>query len=61
MATGDAERRTALFEAMHRKMIADVPLINLYNGAEIAAFRNNVAGYKGWPAGHPRLWGVRVN
>jgi peptide/nickel transport system substrate-binding protein len=61
MATGDAERRSALFEAMHRKMLADVPLINLYNGAEIAAFRNNVVGYKGWPAGHPRLWGVRVN
>lgn len=61
MATGDAERRTALFEAMHRKLLADVPLINLYNGAEIAASRTNVSGYKGWPAGHPRLWGVRVN
>jgi peptide/nickel transport system substrate-binding protein len=61
MATGDTERRTALFEAMHRKLLADVPLINLYNGAEIAASRTNVSGYKGWPAGHPRLWGVRLN
>jgi peptide/nickel transport system substrate-binding protein len=61
MATGDAERRTALFEAMHRKLLADVPLINLYNGAEIAASRTKVSGYKGWPAGHPRLWGVRAH
>lgn len=61
MATSDAARRTALFEALHLQMLEDVPLINLYNGSEIAAARRNVSGYQGWPAGHPRLWGVRMD
>ena len=61
MATSDPDRRKALFEAMHQMLLADVPLINLYNGSEIAASRANVSGYRGWPAGMPRLWGVRVN
>ncbi|TQF76600.1 ABC transporter substrate-binding protein [Elioraea sp. Yellowstone] len=61
MVTTDTARRRAIFEALHRKMLDEVPLINLYNGAEIAAMRANVSGYQGWPAGHPRLWGVRVD
>jgi peptide/nickel transport system substrate-binding protein len=61
MVTSDAARRRAIFETLHRQMLDEVPLINLYNGSEIAATRANVSGYQGWPGGHPRLWGVRID
>jgi peptide/nickel transport system substrate-binding protein len=60
MQVRDSERRQALYDDLHRRMLADVPLINLYNDAEVTASRAAITGYRGWATGQPRLWGVRV-
>ncbi|WP_207540958.1 ABC transporter substrate-binding protein [Sabulicella rubraurantiaca] len=60
MRISDPARRQALFDDLHRRFIADVPMITLYNDANIAAFRANVTGFQTWPTGQPRFWGVRV-
>ncbi|KRR27788.1 peptide ABC transporter substrate-binding protein [Bradyrhizobium lablabi] len=60
MMTDDAAKRQALFDEMHRRFIKDVPMIVLFNGAELAALRKNVRGYAGWLYPEPRFWGVSV-
>lgn len=60
MATSDPAKRQVLFDTLHRRLIEEVPLIMLYNDVQIAAMRKNVEGYKGWPTGQPRLWGVSL-
>lgn len=60
MDTNDKEKRQALFDTLHRRQIEEVPLIMLYNETRIAALRKNVDGYKGWPTGQPRMWGVSL-
>jgi len=58
--SADRAQRQTLFDELHRKLLEEVPLIVFYNGSELAAMRRNVAGFKGWPAGQPRLWNVRL-
>ncbi|WP_374991494.1 ABC transporter substrate-binding protein [Bradyrhizobium sp. LHD-71] len=60
MLTLDAAKRQSLFDELHRRFIADVPMIVLYNGSELAALRNNVKGYAGWLFPQPRFWGVSL-
>jgi peptide/nickel transport system substrate-binding protein len=60
MLTIDTAKRQALFDEMHRRFIADVPMIVLFNGSELAALRNNVKGYAGWLYPQPRFWGVSL-
>lgn len=60
MQTADLARRQALFDELHRRFIAEVPMIVLYNDPNIAAFRNVVTGFQAWPTGQPRFWGVRI-
>jgi peptide/nickel transport system substrate-binding protein len=60
MLTVDAAKRQALFDEMHRRFIADVPMIVLFNGSELAALRSNVKGYAGWLYPQPRFWGVSL-
>jgi peptide/nickel transport system substrate-binding protein len=60
MQTIDKTRRQALFDDLHKRLIAEVPLVILYNGADITALRKNVAGYEGWPASAPRYWNVSL-
>jgi peptide/nickel transport system substrate-binding protein len=60
MMVDDTAKRQALFDAMHRRFIEDVPMIVLFNGAELAALRKNVKGYAGWLYPQPRFWGVSV-
>ena len=43
---------------MHKRFIADVPMIVLFNGAELTALRKGVKGYAGWLYPQPRFWGV---
>jgi peptide/nickel transport system substrate-binding protein len=61
MLVTDTAKRQALFDELHRKFIADVPMVVLFNGAELAALRSNVKGYKGWLYPEPRFWGVSLN
>jgi peptide/nickel transport system substrate-binding protein len=56
----DTAKRQALFDEMHRRFIADVPMIVLFNGSELAALRKNVKGYAGWLFPQPRFWGVSL-
>lgn len=54
----DPAKRQALFDQLEGMMRADIPLIPLYSGTRIGAVRANVEGYKTWPVGYPRMWGV---
>lgn len=60
MMIDDKAKRQQLFDELHRRFIDDVPMIVLFNGAEIAGLRKNVKGFSGWLFGQPRLWGVSV-
>lgn len=62
VATDSADRaeRQAIFDDLHRRMLEEVPLVVFYNGADVAAMRRSVNGYKVWPASLPRLWNVRL-
>jgi peptide/nickel transport system substrate-binding protein len=60
MMIDDTAKRQALFDTMHRRFIEDVPMIVLFNGAELAALRKNVRGYAGWLYPQPRFWGVSI-
>lgn len=60
MDVAERGQRQAIFDELHRRFIEEVPMIVLYNGPEVAATRRNVNGFKGWPAGQPRLWNVRM-
>jgi peptide/nickel transport system substrate-binding protein len=53
-------RRQAVFDELHRKMLNDVPLIVLFNGADAVGLRKNVIGFKSWAPAKPRLWNVRA-
>jgi peptide/nickel transport system substrate-binding protein len=59
MDSADRAQRQAVFDELHRRVLEEVPMIVFYNGAEVAALRRNVLGYRGWPAGQPRLFNVR--
>lgn len=56
----DPAKRQVLFDRLHRQMIADVPLIVMYNGNAISAQRDYVQGLRPWPVSKPRLWTVNL-
>ena len=57
--TGNAVERQQLFDQLHALMIRDVPLIVLYNPADVNAVNRSLTGFESWPMGHARLWGVK--
>lgn len=56
-APTDSEQQP-IYDNLHRLMVADVPIIGLYNEPSSDLVRAGVHGYRNWPAGNPRLWGV---
>jgi peptide/nickel transport system substrate-binding protein len=54
----DPGKRQAIFDKLEGMFRADVPMIPLYSGTRIGAVRSGIQGYKTWPVGYPRLWGV---
>lgn len=60
MRESDPAKRQVLFDRLHGMFIEDVPMIVIYNGTSVGAFRNEVQGYRTWPISKPRLWGVTV-
>lgn len=60
MQSDDRAERQAIFDAMHRLMLQQMPLIMLYNATATSAARLNVTGYQNWPAIQPRYWGVSL-
>ncbi|WJH37693.1 ABC transporter substrate-binding protein (plasmid) [Aliirhizobium terrae] len=54
----DEAKRQAIFDKLEGMIRADLPIIPLYSGTRIGAVRSNVEGYKTWPVGYARMWGV---
>ena len=48
----------AIFDRMHALMVRDIPIIGLYNEPSSDLVDSRIRGYRNWPGGHPRLWGV---
>ena len=55
---GDRAQRQAAFDALHRMMVAQTPMIVLFNAADLNATRKGIAGYRSWMLETPRLWNV---
>ena len=55
----DPRQRQQVFDMLHRKMLADVPMVVLFNSVDAVGLRANVAGYSSWAPAKPRLWNVR--
>ncbi|HEV8691071.1 MAG TPA: ABC transporter substrate-binding protein [Ideonella sp.] len=58
--SADPKERQAVFDELHRRMLAEVPLIMVFNRSDYAAHGRNVTGFKAWVTGKPRLWDVKV-
>jgi peptide/nickel transport system substrate-binding protein len=56
--SSDSAERRRLFEALHKRMADAVPIIGIYNPVEISAVAPSIRGYRTWPAGNERFWGV---
>ena len=59
MQTSDLKRRQELFNALHKQLLEDVPMIALYNAIQINAISSRLNGFHGWPGETPRLWNVQ--
>ena len=60
MRETDVARRRATFEAMHRTLLEDVPMVALYSSVNHGVTPRHVQGYRAWPVDAPRIWGVRI-
>jgi peptide/nickel transport system substrate-binding protein len=58
MRIADKGERETIFNRLEEMFRADVPMLVLYNGPDIAAYSDKLVGYEAWMAGTPRLWGV---
>lgn len=54
----DAQGQQLAFDRLHELMQRDVPVIPLYNEPSVDLVAPGIEGYRNWPGGHPRLWGV---
>lgn len=61
MAVADKNERQAIFDELHKRFIADVPMVMLYNGIVGGAFGKRVKGYTSSLTSLPRLWEVAVD
>ena len=60
MTTTDRAQRQAIFDTLEKKMREDVPAIFMYSSVNTGVSRAYVSGYKSWPLGIPRAWGVAM-
>jgi len=56
--TADEGKRQKLFDELHKLMLADAPLIFLYNQVDTAVVSKRLQGFAPWVASKPRLWEV---
>lgn len=61
MSITDKNDRQACFDALHKKLQDQVPLIVLFNPTHVIATRNDVHGFRGWSTVQQRFWNVKVN
>ncbi len=60
MAETDSARRRAGFEALHARLLEEVPMIALYSSTTHGVTPRHVQGYRSWAVDAPRAWGVRI-
>lgn len=60
MVVADTAERQAIFDELHRRFIADMPMVMLYNGIAGGATGRKVEGYVSSLTSLPRLWEVSV-
>jgi len=54
----DREKRKAIFDQLHGMFLSDIPVIPLYNGADVGAYGDGIEGYKPSALRKPRAWEV---
>lgn len=59
MALADKSERQKLFDELHRRVIAEVPLINYYNGIDAIAHSKRLSGFQPWQS-KLRMWEVTL-
>lgn len=57
--TAEPAVRQQAFDQLHRLMLKDLPLIVLFNMADVNAVGRTLDGFAAWPLSRERLWGVR--
>jgi peptide/nickel transport system substrate-binding protein len=57
----DPARRKSAFEDLHRRMLADVPLLEVYNSTTLLGVSKRLTGFKPWPLRRPRFFNVSKN
>lgn len=55
---GDRQERQKIFDRLQAMMADAIPIYVLYNLPQTTGLAPSVRGYKDWPAGTIRLWGV---
>lgn len=60
MQTKDVAERQAIFDKLEKLYRDDAAMITLYSSVRTSAANDRVVGYKGWPLGSPRAWGVSL-
>lgn len=58
-AEAEPEKRQVIFDQLHLDMLEAVPLIVLFNPADVNGVRANLIGFQAWSLGRARLWGVQ--
>jgi peptide/nickel transport system substrate-binding protein len=61
MVVADKAQRQEIFDELHKRFIADVPMVMLYNGIVGGAVSKRVKGYTSSLTSLPRLWEVSVD
>lgn len=61
LKSSDRAKRQELFDKLHRMMIAEIPIIVMYNSPQVAATSKDVKGYAPWPISRPRFYGVTLD
>lgn len=61
MVIADPAQRQPIFDELHRRFLADMPMVMLYNGIAGGAMGRKVEGYVSSLTSLPRLWEVSVD
>ena len=56
----DTAKRAAISDALHEMFLEQVPAIGLYSQPQSTALSSRVKGFKAWPGGRARFWGVSL-
>lgn len=56
----DPAARQAIFDDLHRRFLAELPMVMLANNFDVGVSRSNVSNYRTWQ-GFARMWNVSVD